>query len=66
MIIYDFVTEAWVKIDEIGRVVNDGSFFVSMTLENAEECEMVFFSETEFWEWYNQWKCIQNDVQKTR
>ena len=48
MIIYDFVTEAWVKIDEIGRVVNDGSFFVSMTPENAEEYEMVFFSETEF------------------
>jgi len=54
VIIYDFMSEAWVKVDSAGRVINDGTFFVSMTPENTDECEMVFFSEAEFWKWYNQ------------
>jgi hypothetical protein len=53
MIIYDFTTEAWIKVDSRGYQINDGSFFVTMTPEVKEDCEMTFFSEIEFWKWYN-------------
>ena len=53
MIIYDFTNEAWIRVDSRGYQINDGSFFVAMTPEAKEDCEMTFFSETEFWKWYN-------------
>lgn len=62
MIIYDFTNEAWIKVDSRGYQINDGSFFVPMTSEVKEDCEATFFSETEFWKWYNSGTIEQLDA----
>lgn len=51
MILYSYMDEAWVEVDNNGRLVNQG-FFVSRTTESTKDCERVFMTQDNFWEWY--------------
>lgn len=51
MILYSYMDEAWVEVNDKGHLTNEG-FFVNMTPESKEDCERVFMSREEFWKWY--------------
>lgn len=51
MILYSYMDEAWVEVDSNGRIVYNG-FFVGMTPESKEDCEKVFMTRNDFWDWY--------------